>query len=153
MPAGKLPDFADAEPEARGGEAGDARGESVRHVRHRPDHERNGVTEPGADQVDHAAEADVADRVGELEPEHDPGVVALAPAELGAQRRLEHADHLPVDVVDRGRGKQQRDDHPAVAADASVRDCCFARFDPVFHPRPLLAAPFRRLRRFQCLST
>jgi hypothetical protein len=99
----------------------------MRHVRDRPDHYRDRVAEAGAEHVHDAAEADVADRVGELEPEHDVAVVLLAPTELLAQHRLEHADHLPVDVVDRGRGEEQRDDHPAVAADsfAGPRDGCF----------------------------
>ena len=53
------------------------------------------------------------DRVGELEREDDVGVVDLGPAELLLQRRLEDADDLPIDVVDRRREEQQRADDPA----------------------------------------
>ena len=60
-----------------------------------------------------------ADRVGELEREDDVGVVDLGPAELLLQRRLEDADDLAIDVVDRRGEEQQRADDPADVAAAA----------------------------------
>jgi hypothetical protein len=76
------------------------------HVADRPDDDRESIAQPCADSVDDPAKADIAYGIGHLEPEHDVGEIALAPAEFGLQRRLEHADHLPVDIVDRRRRKQ-----------------------------------------------
>ena len=69
-----------------------------------------------AEPIHHPAGEQEPDRVGELEREDDVGVVDLAPAELLLQRRLQDADDLPVDVVDRRRKEQQRADDPAVVA-------------------------------------
>ena len=71
-----------------------------------------------ADAIDEAAREQQADRIGELETEDDVGVVDLAPAEFLLQRRLEQADHLAIDVVDRRREEQQQADHPAIPPDA-----------------------------------
>jgi hypothetical protein len=96
---------------------------------HAPDHDRE--REPGARAhlVDHPPRDQEPDRVGELEREDDVGVVDLAPAELLLQRRLEDADHLAVDVVDRRREEQQRADHPAVVPRfrADTRGCTHVR--------------------------
>ena len=61
------------------------------------------------------------DGVGELEGKDDVGVVDLAPAELRLEGRLEDAEHLPIDVVDRRREEQQAADDPAEVADADAR--------------------------------
>ena len=61
---------------------------------------------------------DIADRVGGLEPEDDIGEIHLAPRQLGCQRGLEDAEHLPVDIVDDRGSEEQADDYPAVIADA-----------------------------------
>ncbi len=60
-----------------------------------------------------------ADRIRELETEDDVGVVDLAPAVLLLQRRLEEADHLAIDVVDRRGQEEQPADHPAIPSDAA----------------------------------
>jgi len=41
--------------------------------------------------------------------------------QLGLQSRLEHADRLPIDVVDRRCGKQQAADHPSGNAEPHLR--------------------------------
>lgn len=112
---GEVAALADAEAEARGGEAGDAGGKAMRHMPGGPDDDRDRIAQPRPDHVDNAAEADIADRIGNLEPEDDRGKVGLGPAEFGDQSRLEHADHLAVDIVDRGGREQQADNHPAIA--------------------------------------
>ena len=89
----------------------------MRHRRQAPDDDRDGEPEPRAEPIHHPAGDQEPDRVGELEREDDVGVVDLAPAELRLQRRLEDADDLPVDVVDRRGKEQQRADDPAVASD------------------------------------
>src|SRR5262249_39743470 len=61
---------------------------------------------------------DEPDRVGELKGEHDVRVIDLAPAELRLQRRLQDADHLTIDVVDRRGEEQQAADRPTDPADA-----------------------------------
>ena len=93
----------------------------VRHRRQAPHDERDREALLGPQPVDHPAGDQKPDRVGELEREDDVGVVDLAPAELLLQRRLEDADDLPVDVVDRRREEQQRADDPAVASDRRRR--------------------------------
>ena len=110
--------FADAEAEARERELRDRIGAAMGHVRDLPDDEGDRIAEARADHVDQPAETDISDRIGELEEEDDVGKVGLGPAELGRQCRLQHADHLPIDIVDDGRRKQQADDHPAVAPGA-----------------------------------
>ena len=74
-----------------------------------------------ANPVDQLAEDEVADGIGDLEPEHDVAVVDLAPVELLRQRRLENADDLAVDVVERRGGEEQRADDPAEPADTLRR--------------------------------
>jgi hypothetical protein len=87
----------------------------MRHMADGPDHDGDGVTRPRAEFVDDAPEAEIAQRIGQLEPEDDGGIGVLIPAEFGLQRGLEHADHLPVDVIDSGGREQQSADHPAIA--------------------------------------
>src|SRR3546814_1404250 len=94
---------------------------TVRHVADRPDQNRDRVAEPRADSIDDPAETDVAERVGDLEPEDDRGEIDLGPAEFFLQCRLEHADHLPIDIVDRRGCEQQAADYPAIAAHALGR--------------------------------
>src|SRR3546814_7185968 len=77
-----------------------------------PDDDRNRIAQPRADQIDDAAETDIADGIGDLEPEDDRREIALGPAHLLLQRRLEDADHLAVDIVDRGGEEEQADDQP-----------------------------------------
>ena len=86
----------------------------VRHRRDAPHRHRDRESNARADAVDEAAREQQADRVGELEAEDDVGVVNLAPAEFLLQRRLEQADHLAIDVVDRRRQEQQQADHPPI---------------------------------------
>ena len=86
-----------------------------------PERERDRITDAGADPVDDRAEAEVTDCVGGLEPEHDVGILGLGPLQLGLQGRLQHADRLPVDVVDGRCREQQRADQPPVAANPRRR--------------------------------
>src|SRR3546814_1619147 len=58
----------------------------VRHVADRPDDDRNRIAQPRADQIDDAAETDIADGIGDLEPEDDRREIALGPALLLLQR-------------------------------------------------------------------
>src|SRR4029079_8007748 len=45
-------------------------------------------------------------------------LVELRPADLFLQIGGENPEHLPIDVIDRGREEQQRADRPAEVADA-----------------------------------
>ena len=92
-------------------------GLGVRHRREAPDDDDQREAEARAEPIHQPAGDQQPDGIGELEREHDVGVVDLGPAELRLQRRLEDADHLPVDVVDRRGDEQQAADVPAVVAD------------------------------------
>ena len=76
--------------------------------------------EARAEPVHHAAREQQADRVRDLEGEDDVGVVHFAPAEFVLERGLEEADHLAVDVVERGGQEEQRPDDPAEATDLAA---------------------------------
>jgi hypothetical protein len=88
----------------------------MRHMADRPDHDGDGIARARADLVDDLAKAEVAQRIGQLEPEDDGGIGVLVPAEFGLKRGFEHADHLPVDVIHRRRREQQPADDPAIAS-------------------------------------
>src|SRR3546814_19449995 len=76
---------------------------------------------PRTDNVDDTAKADIADRIGDLEPEDDGREITLGPAHLLLERRFQDADHLPVDIVDRGGEEEQADDQPAIASGIGPR--------------------------------
>jgi hypothetical protein len=101
------------------------------HRREAPQQHRDCETDARADAIHEAARQQQADRIRELEAEDDVGVVDLAPAVLLLQRRLQDADHLSIDVVDRRRQEQQQADHPPVSSDTSARDR---------RPRPFVAS-------------
>src|SRR3546814_1462198 len=91
--------FPDTEAEARERELGNAIRQPVRHVADRPDDDRNRTAQPRADQIDDAAETDIADAIGDLEPEDDRRATALGPAQLLLPRRLDEAEHLAAALV------------------------------------------------------
>jgi hypothetical protein len=89
---------------------------------HAPEHDGEREAAPRPELVHDPAREHEADRVGELEGEDDGGVDPLVrPSELLHERRLEDADDLAVDVVDRGREEEDRADDPALVADARRR--------------------------------
>ena len=94
------------------------RGFRVGHRRDTPHAHRNRKANPGADAIDESTRQQQPDRIRQLETEDDVGVVDLTPAVLLLQRRLEQADHLAIDVVDRRGEEQQEADHPAIPPDA-----------------------------------
>jgi hypothetical protein len=55
--------------------------------------------------------------------EDDVGVVDIVPTQVLAERRLEDADDLPVDIVDGRREEQQAEDDLARASDSRFRYC------------------------------
>src|SRR5207237_857337 len=76
--------------------------------------------------VDERAEQQQPDRVGTLKGGVDASVVGVAPPQLVVEDRLQQRQDLTVDVVDRGRQKQQQTDQPAIAthrARCSVHGC------------------------------
>ena len=82
------------------------------HRREAPEDDRNRKPDARADPIHQPARDQKADRVRELEGKDDVAVVQFAPAELLRERRLQQADHLPVDVVDRGGKEQQAANDP-----------------------------------------
>ena len=142
MPAGKVRRFAETEREARRHEAGDRRADGdAGHAQQRRDGRadtdgaarapspprstrRSRWRTRRACRSDRSMRPDDRQpmRVRELEGQHDVAVVELAPAELLLQRRLQDADHLPIDVVDRRGEEQQRADPPPIVADAGRCD-------------------------------
>src|SRR5262249_53407304 len=97
------------------------------HGRDRPEADSDGEPDSRADAIHQPARIDIAERVRELKRDDDVAVVDLAPSEPLLERRLENADHLAVDVVDRGGEEQQRADRPAKAVRAGGRDWRRAR--------------------------
>src|SRR5690606_17750066 len=89
------------------------------------------------------------ERIGEGERCADQPVVLLAPAELLDQGRCEDAEHGAIDIVDRGREKQQRADDPAVVADPGRAAWCSGGIEANHGKTPLAAGP-RRRRRWVC---
>ena len=71
------------------------------------------------DAVDDATREQHPDGVGKLEAEDDRGIGPLIPAEFLFQGRLQQADDLAVDIVDRGGEEQQRANNPALVTDFS----------------------------------
>jgi hypothetical protein len=88
--------------------------------RNAPDDDGRAQAHSCADADDHAAGDGEPDGIGQLEGHHDVAVVDLAPARLLLQCRLQDADDLSIDVVDRRGEKQQPTDPPAIAADATA---------------------------------
>jgi hypothetical protein len=139
---GEIAAFTDAQTEPGERERNQTGGKAMRDVADRPDDDGNGIAQPRAQRIDDFAEREVADGIGHLEPEHDAREIAFRPMEIGSQRGLEHADHLPVDIVDRGGGKEQRHHDPARAPDAAPWPGRARRgTDPARSALPLLQLP------------
>ena len=100
--AGKLP--ASPSPRSRAGDSELKRraAPARRHAGDAPDRHRDGIARPGADPVDQPAREEQPDRVGRAEGGDDVAVVELGPADDLLEVLGEDADHLAVDVVDRG---------------------------------------------------
>ena len=94
-------------------------GFGVRHRRNAPDNERDDEALLRPQPIDHPAGKEKGDGVRELEREDDVGVIDLGPAELLLKGRLQDADDLAIDVVDRRGKEQQRADDPAEPPDRS----------------------------------
>src|SRR5665213_782493 len=86
------------------------------HVTDGPQAYRECVAQARAETIDEAAEGDVANAVGRLKPEHHIAVAGLTPAVARGQRRLEHTEHLAVDIAQHHCREQQRADQPAHTA-------------------------------------
>jgi hypothetical protein len=89
----------------------------MRHCRQAPHHDGERESGPHAETIHQPSGAEQPDGVCELKREHDVRVVDLTPAELRLQRRLEQADHLAIDVVDRRGEEEHRADNPSAVAD------------------------------------
>ena len=87
------------------------------------DHATSAMARPSLHphRVDDAAGDRRERRVRRREGELDPAVVGLAPVHLPLEHRLEDAQRLAVDVVDRGGEEQQAADPPAQAGDVRGR--------------------------------
>src|SRR3546814_13385 len=95
--------FPDTEAEARERELGNAIRQPVPHVADRLDDDRNRIAQPRADQLDDAAETDLADGIDHLEPEHARRHIALRPATILLTRSPEVAHTLAGAIVYLGR--------------------------------------------------
>ncbi len=115
--AGKLPASPSPSRKRAAGESQHAARERVTHRRHAPHADRQRVADARAELVDQRAGADEANRIRRLKRGDDVAVLDLAPAELLREIRREHAEHLPIDIVERRRREQQRADAPAIAPD------------------------------------
>jgi hypothetical protein len=110
---GKIPGLTQAEEKARDGETQHAARERMTHRRDAPHADRERIADARAELVDDRSCAQQADRIRRLKRGDDGAVLDLVPAELPPEIRREHAEHLPIDVVQRGGCKQQCADAPA----------------------------------------
>ena len=81
-----------------------------------PDDHRNGKSPAHADAVHDPPRGQQPDRISRLKTEHDGGVGAFIEVKLILQGRLQNADDLAVDVVDRGCKKKQGANDPTIAS-------------------------------------
>lgn len=63
--------------------------------------------------INQTAGGNLPSRIGHLKRPYDVTVVGLSVSMLLWQSRFEQTNYLPLDVVDRGRGKEQGTDCPA----------------------------------------
>jgi len=124
---GKISGLADAEQAAHDHvHPRQAADEGIGDSKHRPDDERQGEAELGADLVNDPAGENGHARVKRREGGGQIRKIGVAPAEPARRRRraeklLEITDDLPVHVVDRRGKKQQRADDPAEIAGLGLR--------------------------------
>jgi hypothetical protein len=99
----------------------------MEHRGHAPHGDRHRHAPARPEPVEQTPDEQQADAVAELEGGNDVAVVDLAPAEVFLDDRLEHAEHLAIDVVDGDDEEQQRADRPAVASDPRTFVSCRRR--------------------------
>ena len=113
---GKVSALRQPQSDARRTKTGDAAGESMRHRRQAPEQDRQRIADAQTDRIHQPSAEEISRGVGEIEPEDGVAVVDLVPAQVALERRLEHADHAAIDVVDGGGEEEQPADPPAHAA-------------------------------------
>ncbi len=101
--------FREAEREARREQPRHARHEPMQYRRERPSAERQRVSEPRAEPVEHEAPRYLRERVGPRERREDQAHHLRADRELAHERRLRHAHHRAVDVVQHRCERDQRE--------------------------------------------
>jgi hypothetical protein len=79
------------------------------------------IAASGARQVNEPAKGQKAQRVGGLKRGHNVAILNLVPADGFLQRRRQYPEHLAIHVINGRRGKKQRANRPAKAADADRR--------------------------------
>ena len=112
--SGKVARLAQAQRETRHRESQHRLHQRMAHRRQAPDRDRDRIADARSHTIDHAAGDQQSHRVGRLERRHDVAVLNLVPADDGLQIRREHAQHLPVDIVDGGGEEQQGAYPPAI---------------------------------------
>ena len=109
----KMPRFAHAEDHTGRHESRDRRSKAMRGMPDRPDRNGDRIADFRPHLVDQPSHEKEPGGIGKLESSYDVAIVILAPAKLLRKLGLEQAQHGAVDVVDRGRQKQQRNYQPA----------------------------------------
>ena len=79
-----------------------------------PDDACNGQADPHPHFVGESAHAGVTDRIRDAEGKDDLAELALAEMQITLDGRLQHAEQVPIHVVDRRHDEEQRDDHPSI---------------------------------------
>ena len=88
----------------------------MRHGSEAPEQHGHGIAPARPQAIDQIAHGKHADRIGELEREHDVAVINFIPAEIMLKRRLQDAKHLAIHVVLGRPEEQQSANEPAEAA-------------------------------------
>jgi hypothetical protein len=85
----------------------------VRHRRKAPDPDSDCQPDPQTDSIHEPPRKEQSDAIGRLKRKDDRGVVTLSKTKLALQYRLEQADYLAINLIDRRRKKQKTTNHPS----------------------------------------
>jgi hypothetical protein len=85
----------------------------VRHRRKAPHPDSDCQPDPHTDSIHEPPRKEQSDAIGGLKRKDDRGVVTLSKTKLALQYRLEQADYLAINVIDRRRKKQKATNHPS----------------------------------------
>src|SRR6516164_1190903 len=101
--------------------------------RETPTRNRKSVTDFASQPIYQIPEEQRANGVGALEGTVYQAKLLVGPVKLVVENRLEERQNLPVHVVDSGRKKQQRTNHPAVATGSGYGTYSLLSFQLLCH--------------------
>ena len=106
--------FRQSKSDARGDKAHESRRHGVRCAGYAPHADTERVSATRADAVEESTHAEQSDGVGELERGHQMPVVLFTPVQRLLQVRRQDAQHLAIEIVERGREEEQGAHAPSI---------------------------------------